>query len=170
MHVAFFRNLNQGQRSQPTTADLRAVFAEAGAAVAEPYRSNGTVVFAGDDPDAVVDDVLTALAVRTSYHDLVLVRPLAFLEQVVDRHAGPDAHRCELTLFPGTTVIADDVLAHEAGRRRCAVVDRGPGWAVVQNDRDRQSNGTPALEAAGARRATSRGVPTLAGLVERFGG
>ena len=59
-------------------------------------------------------------------------------------------------------------MTHEALRRRCAVTDHGPGWAIVTNDRDRQSNGTPAIEAALGVRATSRGLPTLVRLVDRF--
>ena len=54
-HVAFVRNLNQGQRGHVTTAELVAAFVEAGCHDPVPFQSNGTVVFEGDAeraPDA----------------------------------------------------------------------------------------------------------------------
>ena len=76
----------------------------------------------------------------------------------------------ELTLFPAGHVIADDdTLAREAGRRRCAAIELGPGFAVVMNDNDRESNGTPTVQAVLGVPATSRGLRTLVRLVDRFG-
>ncbi|GAA1467237.1 DUF1697 domain-containing protein [Microbacterium thalassium] len=171
MHIAFFRNLNQGQRGHPRTADLIAAFAAAGVGDAVPVRSNGTVVFDADDPVGVLADVAAELGVRGLFDDVILTRPLAFVEEVVGRYGAlADAGRWELTLFDAAGSPADEAAVDaQARRRRCEVVARGPGWAVVRNDADRQSNGTPALEAVLGVPATSRGLPTLTRIVERFG-
>ena len=41
--VAFLRNVNQGQRGHPSTADIIAGFADAGCPDVELFQSNGTV-------------------------------------------------------------------------------------------------------------------------------
>lgn len=159
-HVAFVRNVNQGQRGHPSTADLLEAFAAAGA-TATAFRSNGTLVFEAADPTDV------AAAVEARLDRIVLSRPLAFVAEIVDRHGvGGEVHRRELTLFAEPEVDAG-LAAIEAARRHCAVIDSGPGWALVENGRDRQSNGTPTLEAVLGRPATSRGLPTLVALIDR---
>ena len=96
--------------------------------------------------------------------------PLPALARIVDAHAGePDARRRELTLHAGDLIDpADPDVVREAAHRRCMVVDSGPGWAVLLNERDQESNGTPVIERLTGARATSRGIPTLMRLVDRF--
>ncbi|HEX5859453.1 MAG TPA: DUF1697 domain-containing protein [Microbacterium sp.] len=170
-HVAFFRNVNQGQRGHPSTSDLLRAFADIGVGGAVPFQSNGTVVFTADDGQRVADGVREGLAARGVFDDGVYARPLEHIELLVDRSsAGADAGRTELTLFPVEAVIVDEPAAARAGeRRRCRVVEHGPGFAVVVNDHDRQSNGTPTIEAVLGVPATSRGMPTLLRLIDRFG-
>ena len=170
-HVAFLRNVNQGQRGQPSTADIVAAFGAAGASDIRTFQSNGTVVCASSTPDDVGDRVPEHLATSSGFGALVFTRELVFIEQVVERHAGAaDFVRHELTLFAPDAVPADEAeLARQASKRRCAVVEHGAGWAVVANDADRQSNGTPTIEAAAGTPASSRGLPTLLRLVDRFG-
>jgi uncharacterized protein (DUF1697 family) len=43
--VAFFRNLNLGQRLAPSRVDLEQAFLEAGAGSATSFQTNGTVIF-----------------------------------------------------------------------------------------------------------------------------
>jgi uncharacterized protein (DUF1697 family) len=168
--VAFLRNLNQGQRGQLATADLLSAFSDAGAAEASTFQSNGTVVFSSEDADAVGRRVRESLASQGLFDDLLVVRPIILVEDIVGEFAElHDAHRCELTLFADDRFLDDDAaLTAAATRRRCTVVARGPGWAVVRNERDRQTNGTPTIEAVLGERATSRGLPTLLRLVDRF--
>ncbi|MET0859939.1 MAG: DUF1697 domain-containing protein [Microbacterium sp.] len=174
MSVAFFRNLNQGQRGHLGAADLQHAFAEVGAREVHTFQSNGTVVFEADEPDAVGQDVHGRLAARGLFDDVVIVRALAFVEDIVDSFTQfDDVQRHELTLFAGDgaferTAALPASVTVAATRRRCAVVAHGPGWALVRNDRDGQSNGTPTIEAAVGSRATSRGLPTLLRLVKRF--
>ncbi|MCW3493121.1 DUF1697 domain-containing protein [Microbacterium sp. SSM24] len=52
--VAFFRNVNQGQRGHPTTADLLGALADAGFTEAVTFQSNGTVVFSDAAPSSAV--------------------------------------------------------------------------------------------------------------------
>ncbi|MDY0908312.1 DUF1697 domain-containing protein [Microbacterium sp. CFBP9034] len=168
--VAFLRNVNQGQRGQPSTADIVAAFRAAGAVDVQLFQSNGTVLFAAASPDAVVVDVPQVLASLSGFEAVVFSRPLAFIEQVVARSAdAADLGRRELTLFTDEVAITDEVAAAaQAAKRRCTIVEHGAGWAVLTNDADRQSNGTPALEAALGTPASSRGIPTLVRLVDRF--
>lgn len=169
-HVAFFRNVNQGQRGHPSTADLVAAFDAAGAPGATPFRSNGTVLFDADDPFRAIAGAAAWLDAGSVYHGTIFTRTVDFVAGLVDRHStGGEAHRRELTIFAEEAEVADSLAALQAASdRRCAIIDHGPGWAVVENDADRQSNGTPTLEAILARPATSRGLPTLIALVDRF--
>lgn len=162
--VAFFRNLNQGQRGSPSTADLVAAFADARIPGAIPFQTNGTVFFTGGDPGDRVSDALVA---RTGYGDVMFAVPLArIIEVVAGFDAGPTADRRELSLFDPAGSIAEP--APIPSRRRCTVLAHGPGWAVTENDRNRESNGTPTVEELIGAPATSRGIPTLRRLVARF--
>jgi uncharacterized protein (DUF1697 family) len=170
LHVAFLRNVNQGQRGHLAAADLISAFSEVGAHEVSTFQSNGTVVFASENPDAVGRRVRGHLTAQGLFDDLIVVRPITLVEDVVGEFAEHDhAGRFELTLFAGDRLLEDTAaLTAAAAYRRCTVVARGPGWVVVGNERDRESNGTPTIEAVLADRATSRGLPTLLRLVDRF--
>lgn len=169
-HVAFLRNVNQGQRGHPSTADLKAAFADAGCPDAVVFQSNGTIVFDAPDAGSIVADALQALAARSGIEREGFWMPLPLVARIVDAHATErDAHRRELTLHGGGTVDRGALeVVREAARRRCAIVDAGPGWAVSLNERDAESNGTPVLERLTGLPATSRGLPTLIRLTDRF--
>jgi len=170
-NVAFLRNVNQGQRGQPRTSDLVAAFAAAGAGEIHPFQGNGTVLFDAAAPDQVVDDVRLRLESAVGFATVVFARTLLFVEQIVEASAdAAGLRRRELTLFDAEATIADETAAAvQATKRRCAIVEHGAGWAVFENQVDRQSNGTPALEAMLGTPATSRGLSTLVRLIDRFG-
>ena len=164
--VAFVRNLNQGQRGQPSSSDLLAAFHDAGCLDPTTFRSNGTVVF---DGEVSAGDVEDALAARTGAGRDVFVVGLDRIGAVVAVHGGAlDAGRRELTLHAPVTLRLDEGAVREAARRRCRILQVGPGWAVTVNDRDHESNATPVVERLTGAPASSRGIPTLARLVERF--
>lgn len=169
-HIAFLRNVNQGQRGHPSTADILAAFADAGADDAVAFQSNGTVVFTADDPQLVVDDAMVALAARSGLEREGFWIPLPVVAAVVEAHAAhPDAPRRELTLHGGGVIDRDDPEAMRvAAHRRCEIVDAGAGWIVSINELDRESNATPVAERLAGGRATSRGMPTLVRLIDRF--
>jgi len=171
MHcVALLRNVNQGQRDHPSTADIIGAFADAGCRDAAPFQSNGTVVFEADDPAAVVETVVAAIAARTGLERDGFWIPLHDLVAVVAAHgATPDPRRHEFTLHRGGTIDYDDPdVIREAAYRRCEVIDSGPGWTIIRNDRAGEGNATPVVERLTGGRATSRGLPTLIRLAGRF--
>jgi uncharacterized protein (DUF1697 family) len=169
-HVAFLRNVNQGQRGHPSTSDLLAAFADAGCPDAVAFQSNGTVVFSDAAPDRVAAAAQAALAARTGLEREVFTMPLAQVAALVDAEAAAsDTSRRELTLHGGGLIeIEDPSVIGAAARRRCRLVAAGPGWTIARNERDRESNGTPTVEHLTGGPATSRGLPTLIRLVDRF--
>ncbi len=169
--VGFLRNVNQGQRGHPSTADILAAFADAGAPDAVTFQSNGTVVFRADDPAGVVCDAARALEARTGLQRAACAIPLSEIERIVDAHADqPDARRREVSFHAGRRIDPRDAgLARVAAHRRCRVVDAGEGWVVSVNEREGEGNATPTIEEVTGEPATSRGLPTLVRLVARFG-
>jgi uncharacterized protein (DUF1697 family) len=169
--VGFMRNVNQGQRGHPSTADIGAGFADAGCPDVRTFQSNGTILFDSEEPTEAVATAAEAIAVRSGHERDILWIPLAALVAIVDEHgATPEPHRHEFTLYRGGTVDAQaaDAISLTA-RARCAIVDAGPGWTLVRNDVDGQGSATPVIEHLTGDRATSRGLPTLIRLVARFG-
>jgi hypothetical protein len=169
--VAFLRNVNQGQRGHPSTADIVAGFADAGCPDALPFQSNGTVVFDSDEPAEAVASAAEAIAARSGHERDILWIPLSDLAAIVAEHeATPEPRGYEFTLHGGGTVDAQDPeVVSLAAQYRCTIVDAGPGWALVHNGVAGQGNATPMLERLTGGRATSRGLPTLVRLVARFG-
>jgi uncharacterized protein (DUF1697 family) len=169
-YVAFLRNVNQGQRGHPSTADILAGFADAGCPDAAPFQSNGTIVFESHRPAAVADAVARTIASRSGLERDAFWIAFEALASVVDVHGGVrDPRRFEFTLHGGGIVDpADPLVAHEAGLNRCDIVDSGPGWALVRNKVEGEGHATPTLEHITGGHATSRGLPTLMRLVNRF--
>ena len=64
-HVAFLRNVNQGQRGHPSTDDILAAFADAGVDDALAFQTNGTIVFTCDDPQTTVEAAQGSLFARS---------------------------------------------------------------------------------------------------------
>ncbi|MGC0368254.1 DUF1697 domain-containing protein [Microbacterium sp. SLBN-111] len=165
-HVAFVRNLNHGQRGHVTTAELVEAFEEAGCHDPAPFQSNGTVVFEGDAECA--QDAALVLAARAGVGREIFTLTLDEVGAIVSDHApAPDAARRELTLHAGKRIALDATAQAEVGRRRCVLLDTGVGWTVALNERHRESNATPVLERLTGAPATSRGIPTLARLIDR---
>jgi len=166
-HVALIRNLNQGQRGHASTADLVAAFTDAGCRNPTPFQSNGTVVFEGEA--CLAADAMSALAARTGVAREVFVLELDELVDIVTAHRdADDAARREFTAHAPVTITLDDEAAREAARRRCVLLETGRGWTIAVDERDRESNATPVIERLTGAPATSRGIPTLARLADRF--
>ena len=174
-HVFLIRNVTLGQRGHPSAADLLGAFGAAGAAGAVSVQSNGTVVVESTDPSALAEAVEDALEGATGIRREVFALPLTVIEGIVAEHAdGPDTSRLELTVHAAPVVAANEEAAREAQRRgRCRVLtageQEGTAWAIVLNDVERQSNGTPVVERITGGPATSRSLATLRKVVERFG-
>lgn len=167
-HIAFVRNLNQGQRGHVTTADLVAAFVEAGCHDPAPFQSNGTVVFAGDAERA--QDAALVLAARAGVEREIFTLTLDEVRAIVTDHApAPDAARRELTLHAGGPITLGPRAQDEAARRRCTLLESADGWTMTLNERERESNATPVIERLSGAAATSRGLPTLVRLIARLG-
>ena len=153
--VAFFRNLNNGQRGHPSSSDILRAFAEVGASDARLVRSNGTVVFAGGAEQAYRAAEL--LVEMSMWDDIVCVRDVEWIANTLNgMPAAVDLSRVEVTLFDERAVVELPLCG-----RRCEVIDGGAGYAITLNLIDRVSDGTPVVERALGVRATSRGVSTL---------
>ena len=168
--VAFLRNVNQGQHGQPTTDDIRGAFEDAGCRDIRTFQSNGTVLFDSDDPADTVQIAETALAGRSGHAREIFWISLERLADVAASVAGVDTPGLyEVTLHSGGDIAAHrSGVAEQARRRRCTVVASGDGWALVRNDVAQQGNATPLIEAATGARASSRGLPTVIRLIDRF--
>ncbi len=76
-HVAFLRNLNQGQRNNPSSAQLVESFERAGASNVSLVRGNGTVLFDAGDTLATAEAAAASLTETAGWKDLVFVRSIA---------------------------------------------------------------------------------------------
>lgn len=169
-HVVFLRNVNQGQRGHPATADIVGALADAGFPDAAMYRSNGTAVVTGAVDAGSLADIEAALAARSGQDRTVLALPLAEVVRVAREHGGTDAGRRELTVHAGGQLDAEDpVLGAVAERWGCRVVATGTGWLVSSHLYDQGVSATPAVEEVTGSPASSRGMRTIVGLADRFG-
>ena len=160
--VAFFRNLNLGQRRShsPTRAELLQAFTDAGAAAASSFQVNGTVVFEPGtaDPQALADDVVTLLTPVCGYADVALARPVAWLRELdleeLPRHA-------EVSFFDGPDPFPEPLPWVAPRKDGLTVVRADHRHAVSVDDPERTSGATWVLEALLGVPVTSRGVPTM---------
>ena len=167
--VAFFRNLNQGQRGSSSRLALLDAFTRSGASYAETFQVNGTVAFSADDPARCAEQVAEALAIASPWRDVVFVRQLDRVAEILLQVAlepTVDPGYLEVSFFDEEHSVAD--LLPIAGRR-CEVIRGGTGFAITLNEQSNESHATPTVERALATRVTSRGLPTLRRLVARFG-
>ena len=87
MHAAFFRNVNLGRPGSPTREQLERAFLASGAASAQSFQVNGTLVFAcapGARPRAVAARACETLRASCGMREPVFVRGVAELAALVD--------------------------------------------------------------------------------------
>ena len=164
--VAFFRNLNLGQRRShsPTRPELLEAFERAGATSADNFQVNGTVVFESTgDPQGLTEEVVRLLTAVCGYDDAVLVRPVAWILDL-DLPDGPNA---EVSFFDGPDPFPEP-LPWEVPGAGLTVVRADPLHALSLNDLERTSGATWALERRLGTPVTSRGVGTMTRLQQRL--
>jgi hypothetical protein len=164
--VAFFRNLNLGQRRShsPTRPQLLDAFARAGATRAANFQVNGTIVFEADgDAQALANETVRLLTPVCGYDDAVLVRPARWILGL-ELDTGPSA---EVSLFDGPDPFPEPLpwVVPNAG---LVVVRADAQHAVSLDDVEKTSGATWALERRLGVPVTSRGVPTMLRLQARL--
>ena len=95
-YAAFLRNVNLGRPNSPTRVQLEEAFITAGAASAESFQVNGTLVFTpgpGTRPRALAARACELMAARCGLREPVFVRGLDELQALVasDPFAGQAA-------------------------------------------------------------------------------
>jgi hypothetical protein len=162
--VAFFRNLNLGQRGSPTRDQLLAAFSAAGATEVSSFQVNGTVVFRASAPTTTLQTVSTRLRNEAGWHDVVPVRSARWVLDLDDatRQVGD---RAEVSVFDLRADFPVPV-PWRPPRGRVTVVRADRRHAVSVNDAARTSYATPELERLLGVRVTSRGLATVQRLAE----
>ena len=158
--VAFFRNLNLGQRRShsPTRPELLEAFALAGATSAVSFQTNGTVIFESDtDPQALADDVVRLLTPVCGYGDIAPARPVEWVRGL-DLDEVPT--NAEVSFFDGPDPFPES-LPWVAPRGGLTVLRADSRHAVSVDDVEDTKGATWVLEALLGVRVTSRGVPTM---------
>jgi hypothetical protein len=166
-HVAFFRNLNLGQRGSPTKQQVLDAFAEAGATDVASVRVNGTVVFASSSPASTRDRVCSLLILRTNWCDVAPVRPARWIRGLADHLTGVDGN-AEVAFYDSRHDFPEP-LPWRPDRGRLTVVHADRRHAIAVNDEPRTSYATPVLERLLGLRVTSRGAATVLTVADRLG-
>jgi hypothetical protein len=165
-HVAFFRNLNVGQRGSPRTQQLVDAFAEAGATDVASVRSNGTVVFTSSSPAHTRDRACSLLILHTDWCDVAPVRPARWVLGLADRLAGVEGN-AEVAFYDGRHDFPEaPPWRPESGLLTVVAADRR--HAIAVNDEPRTSYATPVLERLLEVRVTSRGAATVLAVADRL--
>jgi hypothetical protein len=163
--VVFFRNVNQGQRGHPASAQLVECLTAAGLRDPRGFQSNGTYVVEGDAA-AALPAAVDALCAATGRDEAAFALPLAVVAQAVAEFGaefGHDGDRVEFSVFEGA--LAVDVPFRGVA---CTVEAAGEGWAFTRNDHDGAGQATAQLERLLGSRVSSRGMPTMLRLLARF--
>jgi uncharacterized protein (DUF1697 family) len=158
-HVAFFRNLNLGQRGSPTRAQLLAAFESSGATDVVSVRTNGTVAFRSTAPVHTRDVVCSRLIEQTDWCDVAPVREAIWVLGLAERLAGVEGH-VEVAFFDGRRDFPA-ALPWRPDRGRVTVVAADRRHAIAVDDQPRTSYATPVLERLLGLPVTSRGAETV---------
>jgi hypothetical protein len=168
LSVAFFRNLNLGQRRShsPTRLQLLDAFERAGATTATSFQVNGTIVFETDqDPQALADEVVRLLTPVCGYDDIVCVRPVDRLRELDLEDVPANA---EVSFFDGPDPFPEPLPWDAPPRGGLTVVQADGRHAISVNDLERTSGATWVLETLLGVPVTSRGVPTMRRLLAKL--
>lgn len=165
-HVAFFRNLNLGQRGSPTKAMLVAAFEEAGATDVVSVRVNGTVVFRSGAAARTRDRVCSLLIHRTDWCDVAPVRAAPWVLDLAERLRGVEGN-AEVAFYDARRDFPEP-LPWRPASGRVTVLHADRRHAIAVNDEPRTSYATPVLERLLGLRVTSRGAATVLAVAERL--
>ncbi len=131
-HVAFFRNLNLGQRGSPTRAQLVAAFESAGAIDVTSVRTNGTVAFRSTAPVRTRDLACSRLIGHTDWCDVAPVREATWMLALGERLSAVAGH-AEVSFFDGRREFPH-ALPWRPDQGRVTVVAADRRHAIAVND------------------------------------
>lgn len=157
--IALFRNFNQGQAGTPRAAELASLFRAVGAVEARPIRANGTVVVRARDPQLVVERVRHQISATSSWSDVVIVRPVEWMDRLAERLVDCPA-ATEVAFFDAAGPFPQS-LPWRPDRGRITVQHADDRHAICTNDQERTSFATPTLERLLEVPVTSRGADTV---------
>ena len=171
--VAFFRNLNLGQRRShsPTRPELLDALLRAGATDAVNFQVNGTIIIDADadgdgagDAQALANEAVRLLTPVCGYDDLVVVRPAAW---VLDLDLDAITQPAEVSFFDGPDPFPEP-LPWRSSEGGLTVIRADALHALSLDDVEQTSGATWTLERLLGMRVTSRGVPTMLRLQGRL--
>jgi uncharacterized protein (DUF1697 family) len=175
-YVAFFRNVNLGQRGGPTKAQLERAFRQAGAATAASFLSNGTLIFSVWDESrhqALVQRARRILQEWCGLQEPAFCRSLQHLGDLIrgDPFAEHDAPAIagRFVSFFDPSIANAIALPLESKTGDCTVfqIVAGDAFSVTQRVAGRTGYPTPVLERALKTPVTTRGWETIRRLVSR---
>lgn len=180
--VAFYRNVNLGQRLSPTRPQLEAAFAQAGGAEAVSFRTNGTVLFSAPDEapsegraQEIVDRASAALAPVCGLREPGFAVPLAHLVELVLAEPfrgrdGADVHEHAATFGPpGAFAALNLPLATARGDVELIRVTPYVALSVCRKVMASPGAATPFLERVLGAPVTTRSWTTITRLVRKYG-
>jgi len=175
--VAFFRNVNLGQRNSPTRTQLESAFLEAGARSARSFQTNGTLVFVPGQQNLAEDTARCAadiLKATCALKEPVFTCRLDALARLV--HEDPMASFKDAGFFAGYLTLFKPglektlTLPLESARRDCLVfyVEEGLALSVSRVLDGKAGDPTPMLERIFGAPVTTRSWNTITRLVRKF--
>jgi uncharacterized protein (DUF1697 family) len=173
--VAFFRNVNLGQRNSPTRSQLESAFLQAGASEAASVLSNGTLVFSVSDGDiAQVTSVRACATLRQTcgLNEPAFVRSLSHLAALAAED--PFADFGDLAVYERCISIFDRQAMPqvapplESQRKDCIIfrIDDGEALSVTREVNGKAGYPTPVLERALNVPVTTRSWTTLLRVID----
>ncbi len=174
--VAFFRNVNLGQRNSPTRAQLESAFLQAGASSAASVLSNGTLVFSVADrfiAQSTAERACETLRRVCGLSEPAFVRSLSYLAALAAED--PFADFGGLAVYERCISIFDlqenthVELPLESQRKDCIIfrLDAGEAFSITLEVDGKAGYPTPVLESALGVPVTTRSWTTLRRVIDR---
>ncbi len=175
--VAFFRNVNLGQPKSPTRTQLEGAFTEAGAAFAQSFQTNGTLIFSAETEQVAQDTVARAcdtLRGVSGMKEPAFIASLPHLTALVDADPFADVPLEGVNMFCASFLAADGLarlsVAQRSPRGDVEVVRVTPQVVLSVSRKVMSSPGdpTPFLEKLLNGPATTRSWGTILRLVKKY--
>jgi uncharacterized protein (DUF1697 family) len=176
LFVAFLRNVNLGQPKSPTRAQLELAFLQAGAAIAESFLSNGTLVYSvprsrlAQNTANQACEILEHLCGMNEPAFAYSFRQLAkfVAEEPFSEFDNSDIAERAVTFFkPKVGRMAQALI--ESARKDCLVfrIETGIAFSITREVSGKIGYPTPVLEKALNRPVTTRSWTTILRLVKK---